>query len=308
MDITPVCVVGAGAIGSLLGALLSRRTSVTLVARPAHAQAIALHGLRVSGVGEFEAEVSATSDPSAARGADVVLVTTKAFDLASALAQIRPHLHTNAVVVIMQNGLGNEDVAREALPEARLVRGVTYLAVTFAGPGRVVWTGQGRTVLGAPFDGDSAELPQVAALLNDAGMPTEVTDDIRREVWHKTLGNVGINALGAVTRLRNGQLLESEHTLEVMRHLVREAEAVAERAGYRFDAFDDVVELARATAANKNSMLQDVEAGRRTEIDVLNGAIVRLAEDAGLSAPYNQCLTHLVKALERRGTQGSKSD
>ena len=306
MNISEVCVVGAGAIGSLLAALLSRRASVTLICRPAHAQAIARDGLRVTGVRELRAKVAATTEPSAVRTADLALITTKAFDIENAAAQIRPHLQKHATVALVQNGLGNEDVARKGLPQTLILRALTYMGVTFSGPGHVIWTAAGRTVLGAPFDADCPALQAAARLLNEADIQTEISDDIRRETWHKTLGNVGINALGAITGLRNGQLLDDEHTVETMRGLVREAEAVAKGLGYAFDAFDEVVDLARATAANKNSMLQDLEAGRRTEIDVLNGAVVRLAEKAGLSVPYNQCITHVVKALERRAADQAK--
>ena len=291
-------IVGAGAIGSLVGALLARRTSVTLVCREAHAQAVSDRGLSVTGVDCFVQELSAATELLCVAQADLVIVTTKAFDLERTLNQVGRHLSPNAVILLMQNGLGNEDAARAVLPQATILRGLTYMGVTFAEPGHIIWTARGRTTLGDPFGATEDATDAVAALFRSVGLETNTTGDIRRDVWHKTLGNVGINALGAVMGMRNGELVENTHMLAIMECLVREAERVAESAGYAFDSFDEVVRLARATGSNKNSMLQDVDAGRRTEIDFLNGAILRLATVAGIDVPYNECLTRLVEARQ----------
>ena len=299
-DIERVVVVGAGAIGSLMGALMARRAAVTLVCREAHAKAIARDGLRVRGQEEHTQEIRATTDPRAATGADLVLLTTKAFDIERALEQVAPYLPRDAVVLLMQNGLGNEDLARAMLGEIPILRGLTYMGVTFAGPGHVIWTARGQTTLGDPFGNAGAALDEVATLLSEAGLETHTTHDIRREAWQKALGNIGINALGALTGMKNGELAESTHTLAIMECLVKEAELVAESAGYAFDSFQRVVDLARATGANKNSMLQDIEAGRRTEIEFLNGAIVRIGQEMGVSVPTNTVICQLVKAIEGR--------
>lgn len=295
-EIKRVAIVGAGAIGSLIGALLARRTNVILVCREGHAAAISGHGLEVTGVDGFVQELRATTAPSCVAEADLVILTTKAFDLEPTLSQMGPHLSPDARVVLMQNGLGNDDMARAALPQATILRGLTYMGVTFTKPGHVVWTARGRTTIGAPFGTSQDSAEAVGALFREAGLETATSSDIRRDVWHKTLGNIGINALGAVMGMKNAKLVENAYTLAIMEFLVSEAERVAEAAGYAFNSFDEVVELARATGSNKNSMLQDVEAGRRTEIDFLNGAIVRLAKESGIGVPYNECLTRLVKA------------
>ena len=298
MDAAHVAVVGAGAIGSFLGGKLSQCANVTLICRDAHAQAIERDGLRITGVQEAVVSLPAGPDPSAVRGAELVLVTTKAFDLAHALEAIRPHLEPHAAVMLVQNGLGNEDIARAALPHASILRAVTYLGVTFAGPGHVVWTADGTTTLGSPFGEGGERLETVVSLFGRAGLQATGADDIQRQVWQKTLANVGINALGAVTGMTNGELVEDPHTLAAMGRLVEEAQAAARTLGYDFAALDRVVQVARDTGANRNSMLQDIEAGRRTEVDFLNAAVVRIAHAAGLAAAYNACLTRLVKAME----------
>ncbi len=293
-----IAVVGAGAIGSLLGALLSRRARVTLICRAAHAERIRREGLRITGQADTVVELEATDDPAAVRLADAALITTKAYAAADAAAAIAPHLREGAAVVFMQNGLGVEEAARGALERVPLVRGVTYHGVTFVGPGRIHWAGRGPTRFGALDDRAEPAARGLAARLADAGEEAEVSPDIRREVWKKALANIGINALGALTGLRNGELADDPHTRALMKELVAEAERAAAAQGYEFDAFADVLAIARATAGNKNSMLQDVEAGRRTEIDFLNAAAARLAAKAGFDAPVNRTVTALVKALE----------
>ncbi len=298
MPFEHITIVGAGAIGSLFGALLSRVTRVMLIGREAHVDAIRRRGLQVAGHSSFSARLDATTDPCAVQGAHLILLTVKANSTAAAAGDIAEHMKPGTPVVLMQNGLGVEDAAQAALPGAALMRGLTYHGVTFPEPGHVIWAGRGPTLIGAPPCGTPDAAQAVAALLNSAGIDTRVSEDIQRDVWEKTLVNIGINALGAITRMHNGLLAEHEHTRALMKRLVEEAQAVAASQGYDFDAFDHVVDMARATGANKNSMLQDIEAGRPTEIDYLNGAVVRLAAAAGLDASCNACVAALVKAIQ----------
>ena len=300
-SIDHVAVVGAGAIGSLFGALLSKVVPVTLLCRQAHAHAVLRSGLSVTGAAEFTVRLHVDTRPDAVATADLVLLTTKAFAVQQALAAVGPHLKSGAVVVLMQNGLGIEDAARQALPSVPVLRGLTYHGVTFPEPGHIIWAAKGRTVLGDPSGASTDALQEAVALFREAGIETEASDQIQRDVWAKALGNIGINALGAITGMRNGEIAEIAHTRAVMVRLVQEAEAVARAQGYAVDAHQQVVDLARATGRNKNSMLQDVEAGHWTEIEFLNGAIVRMAEGAGVAVPYNECITELIRALEPDG-------
>jgi 2-dehydropantoate 2-reductase len=143
----------------------------------------------------------------------------------------------------------------------------------------------------------------LASLLSASGLEeVSVSADIRADVWDKALGNIGINALGAITGLRNGELVGNTWTAAVMQALVHEAECVARQGGLHLEpAWPRVQDLARRTAGNRNSMLQDLEAGRPTEIEFMNGAVVRMAEAAGLSAPVNACVANLVRGLEAAG-------
>lgn len=290
---------GAGAIGSLFGALLSRCSRVTLICRPAHADAISDGGLEVCGHSTQLCRLRATPDASALADADAVFLTAKSFDTRSALTVARPHLAAGTPVLVLQNGLRNEEVARETVPECPVFRAVTYTGVRLLGPGRIEWVAPGPTVIGDPF-GLGAEPPNAFAdLLRRAGMEVAVVEDIRREVWRKTIGNVAINPLGAILRLTNGQLVEHPSSMALMKSLVQEAEAVARVRGYDLDTLGEVVALAQATAGNRNSMLQDIEAGRSTEIDCLNGAVVQWGRQSGVPVPLNTTVTRLVKTLEQ---------
>lgn len=294
---------GAGAVGSLFGALLSRCARVTLVCRQAHADAVNDQGLNVCGHRTLLCRLRATPDASALADVDAVVLTAKSFDTRGALELARPHLRAGTPVLVMQNGLRNEEVARETVPECPVFRGVTYTGVRVLGPGRIEWAAPGPTVVGNPFGLDADTLNRFAEALRRAELDCTVVEDIRREVWRKTIGNVAINPLGAILRLTNGQLVESPSATALMKSLVQEAEAVARARGYDLDTLEEVVALARATAANRNSMLQDIEANRPTEIDCLNGAVVQWGRQFGVPVPVNTTVTRLVKTLEQQSGQ-----
>ena len=304
--IRAIGLLGAGAIGSLLGALLSRCARVTLICRRAHADAVSDRGLEVSGHSKLLCRLRATPDASALADVDAVVLTAKSFDTRGALTMARPHITAGTPVLVLQNGLRNEEVARETVPDCPVFRGVTYTGVRFLGPGRIEWVAPGPTVIGDPFGLGAELLNPFAELLRCAGLDVAVVEDIRREVWRKTMGNVGINPVGAILRLTNGQLVEHPSSMALMKSLVREAEEVARIRGYDLDTLDEVVALAQATAGNRNSMLQDIEAGRPTEIDCLNGAVVQWGRQFGVPVPVNTTVTRLVKALEQpTGREGT---
>jgi len=299
-----IVVLGAGAVGTLVGALLSKRHSVVLVGRQPHTKAIRENGVLIGGITQQQVTCRAQPDLTGVSPPDLLLVTTKAVDTASALTQAKHVISSDTAVLLLQNGLGLERVARGLVPERQLLRGLTYLGAILAGPGRIVWSATGRTVLGDPAPPSdaarTAALASIAEAFDQCGLETGIAGDIRREVWKKTLGNIGINALGAITGFRNGELVRNAYTSQLMVRLVEEAQCVARTQGYELDSVSHVRDLALATATNKNSMLQDIDRGRRTEIDFLNGAVVSIGERCGVDAPSNHAVTLLVKALELR--------
>ncbi len=295
-----ILVMGAGAIGSLLGGFLAKAgVDVVLVGRKAHMEKVREDGLRVrSPLGGFKVRVEAHERVDEVKGdVDLVLITVKAYDTYQAASQVKGLVAKGALPLCLQNGLGVEEEASRAL-NVKVFRGVTNNGAMLAEPGLVQHTGLGDTLIEA---GDS-RLEELVGKLKAIGLPAALTNNIAETVWAKTLVNAGINPLGAITGLRNGELLKVGWLKELMRMVVEEGAFIAERSGVKLaiDPVELTFKVAEATASNKNSMLQDLERGRKTEVDYINGAIARRAEELGLEAPLNRALASMVKALEQR--------
>ncbi len=306
-----ISIIGSGAMGSLYGGKLSLSgQDVTLfdVFRE-HVEKVQRDGLviedAVTGTGVV-ARPRASVEPRSVDGSDVLIVFVKSTSTEQVAAQFEAHAGPRTVVLTLQNGLGNEAIIRRHFGPGRTAAGVTSHGATFLGPGRIRHAGKGPTHI-AMSDGDNAKLAGLADALNNAGFETHVEKDVVALVWSKLVINVGINALTALIGQPNGTLLRYEETKAIMADLVSEAVAVARARGVHFtddDPLAAVYEVAKKTGANRSSMLQDFDKGRESEIDFMNGAIVREAAALGMPAPVNGTVTRLVKALDRIHTQG----
>jgi 2-dehydropantoate 2-reductase len=300
-----VCVVGCGAVGSLFAAHLAQLGDVEVWAYDldrAHVEAINADGLHISGVGELVGRVRATDDAAAVPSCDFGLVATKSMHTSSAVGAVA-HAFDGGAVCSVQNGAGNEELIAEHVRE--VIRGTTFPAGRVLGPGHVAWDTAGDTHIG-PFEPSPARMAKVEALakaLSRAGMPTVALEDARGAQWRKLIFNAASNAIGALTGLTHGRIAELPETRRLASAVMQEGIAVSDAQGIVLDR--DPEELfdfaARREVAydHKPSMLQDVEAGRATEIDFLNGAIVSFGERHGVDAPLNRALTALVKGLEK---------
>jgi 2-dehydropantoate 2-reductase len=300
-----VCVVGCGAVGSLFAAHLAQLGDVEVWAYDldrAHVEAINADGLHISGVGELVGRVRATDDAAAVPSCDFGLVATKSMHTSSAVGAVA-HAFDGGAVCSVQNGAGNEELIAEHVRE--VIRGTTFPAGRVLGPGHVAWDTAGDTHIG-PFEPSPARMAKVEALaqaLSRAGMPTVALEDARGAQWRKLIFNAASNAIGALTGLTHGRIAELPETRRLASAVMQEGIAVSDAQGIVLDR--DPEELfdfaARREVAydHKPSMLQDVEAGRATEIDFLNGAIVSFGERHGVDAPLNRALTALVKCLEK---------
>ncbi|WP_129627035.1 ketopantoate reductase family protein [Candidatus Oscillochloris fontis] len=296
-----IAIIGAGAMGGLLGFYLSHVTEVVLIDPwAAHVAAINADGLicAVDGVDQVRS-VRAVATPDHAGVADLALVLVKAHQTAWAAQVAQAILAPQGVVYTLQNGVGNREILAQVLGANRVGQAVTALGATLVGPGRVRHAGRGVTHIGA------APLPHLAhdlaALWGRAGLPAEVHADVESLVWGKLLVNVGINALSAILRVPNGALAQLPHARSLLSAAVSEAAAVATARGTTLPYPDPVAHtlaVAHATAANRSSMLQDVERHAPTEISTINGAVVREGERLGIPTPVNQVLMDLIMALE----------
>jgi 2-dehydropantoate 2-reductase len=297
-----VCIVGCGAVGSLFAAHLAQLDDVEVWAYDLdrdHVEAINEGGLRLSGAGDLVGRLRATTDPAELPACDFGIVATKSLHTGQAIAAAA-RAFTDGAVCSVQNGLGNEEAVAEHVRE--VIRGTTFPAGHVLEPGHVSWDTKGDTWIGPfePSPASSAKVQRLAELLTRAGMNTVALDDARGAQWTKVIFNAATNPIGALTGLTHGQVCEHEPARRLVSGLVAEALAVAEAEGISLDSDPEemIDHAARVAYDHKASMLQDVDARRRTEVDSLNGAIVELGERHGIQAPLNRAIWALVRALE----------
>lgn len=298
-----VGVVGAGAMGALFGGYLHEAGyEVSLFDRWAeHVAAINEDGLRIerSDAEDVVVHPRATTDPSALESTDVLLVFVKSMDTQAAIEDADPLVSKDTVVVTLQNGLTNYDVLQEYYGSERVLGGVTTVGSSVGGPGHVRHTGEGMTKIGGE---DRAAAQSFAGALEKAGFETTVVDDPIPHIWDKQIVSVGIKPTAALTGLLDGPLGEYNETAWFMEQLVREAVAVAEARDIEIpsdDPFATVQAVCETNYDTMSSMLEDVQKERHTEIDHINGAIVRYGEQAGVETPFNRAATALVKGKQR---------
>ncbi|MFB6251667.1 MAG: ketopantoate reductase family protein [Halobellus sp.] len=296
-----IVVFGAGSIGSLLGALLARVPDhgVTLVGRDPHVSTIRRRGLEVTGIESFTVEPRATTDGTGLT-ADLALVTVKAYDTEAAARELRTGEFR--AVCSLQNGMGNEKALTGRL-DCPVLGGTTSYGAVRTGPGEVVWNGAGEVVIGPwrPSDEDETAA-EVGDAMAAAGFDVDVADGagIRRRLWEKLAVNAAINPTTALARIENGALGD-EPGADLVEPIAREVGATARAVGVSVsdEALADAIEsVVTATAENESSMYADVQAARRTEIDVINGYVVERAGEHGVEVPTNRALWTLLRAWE----------
>jgi 2-dehydropantoate 2-reductase len=300
-----ICIVGCGAVGSLFAANLARLEDVEVWAYDLaqdHVDAINDHGLRLSGAGEVVGRPRATTDASELPVCDFGIVATKAMHTSSAI-QATAAAFANGCVATVQNGLGNEEALAEHVE--RVIRGTTFPAGKVVAPGQVQWDVKGDTTFG-PFEPAPAPLEAIERLADACtrgGMPAQAVADARGPQWRKVIFNAATNPIGALTGLTHGRVCEDPALRRLVSGLVDEGKAVAAAQEIELDADPEelIDHAAKPEVAydHKASMLQDVEARRSTEIDYLNGGIVRFADELDVPAPLNRAIWALVKGLER---------
>jgi 2-dehydropantoate 2-reductase len=311
-----VAVVGAGAVGSYFGGMLARTgVPVTMIARSAYVDAVRRNKLFLDTVSFQErVAVETSTEPSAVRDADVVLFCVKGQDDEEAARAIAPHLSADAIVVSLQNGVDNVERIRaasgiDALPA------VVYIAAAMPEPGHVKHGGRGDLVVGE-FAGRSAgaelqprRAEQIAALFASADVPCRISNDIRADLWVKFITNCGANAVSAIAQASYGEIARYDPSRELMSRVVEECMAVGRAAGVSMPGADFTekwLENLAKFADAFSSTAQDLARGKRTEIESLNGYIVRRGAELGVATPSNFALYALVKLLEDQAAQREK--
>jgi 2-dehydropantoate 2-reductase len=295
---TRVCVAGAGTIGSLLAAHLARVTDVSVLTRRAgHAQALNEHGLQVSGRAEFTARVTASSDP-AGLDADLLILACKGSDLEPLAQRLEGHFAA-ATVMTVQNGLGAEELVG-AHGDWPLLSSVTFMSGTRHGDTHVEYILDTATWIGPHRSTTRADAQRVADLVVSSGLKAEAFDDLRPAQWSKLIFNATVNTVAALTGLPHDFHFAEGPLGELVHGLVDEGKAAAAAAGVELqeDPWEMNVLATRRGHAHRPSMLEDVEAHRRTEIETITGALVREADRAGVDVPLHRALYRLVRGKE----------
>lgn len=322
--------IGAGSIGSLFGGYIANVRSeeseikTFFFCTKEHAETINQSGLKIIKNQEVIESRNIRAYPDgeiiedkikteSSFSFDFMFLTTKAYDLEKAIKQYKNLIEVSKWLVILQNGIGNEEIASKYILKSKLIRAVTTNGAFLKEPGIILHTGDGITKIGFPFlkdiEGKKSgcenaykDLENLKRILESASFETEIVDDVIKESWEKVFVNVGINAFGALTRLPNGVLLDFDEIKSLMGEAIHEAIDIAKVMNIKISNKDYVaytLNIAKKTSLNKNSMLQDILNGKKTEIDFINGRVLKYAQDFGMKVPINTLLTYLIKGLER---------
>jgi 2-dehydropantoate 2-reductase len=306
-----VAVVGAGAVGCYFGGMLARAGApVTLIGRAPHVEAINRDGLFIDSIHFKEhVRVSAATGIGAVRDAQLILFSVKTVDTEATAKLLAPHLAPDTIVVSLQNGVDNVERINSAAG-IQAIPAVVYIAAAMTGLGRVKHSGRGDLIIGnhsgnpSPnHDTDKSELEEVAAIFTRAGVPCRISENVTAELWEKLIMNCAYNAMSALTRTKYGHIARDAGSIEVIKSVIIEAVAVGSAAGVQLSA-DTMISAAlklgsEAIPEALSSTAQDIARGKPTEIDSLNGFLVRKGVELGVPTPVNQVLYSLVKLLEQ---------
>lgn len=299
-----IVVVGPGALGCLIVGLLKSKTKedIWLIDNsPERAKRIREDGLRIEGLSSVSTAVNVSADLKEVGIADLAVICVKSYSTEDACKDIKELVGDKTLVLTLQNGIGNVQVLNDYFGAERVIAGVTNHGATLMGIGHVRHAGKGETIIGAAKVKAPGQIRTIANILSKAGFETKVVKDIDSVIWGKLVINVGINALTAITKLKNGMLIQHDGTREILRGAVQEAVRIVKRKRIKL-AYDDPIQkvesVCKSTAANVSSMLQDVLNNKRTEIDYINGALARQGKALGIPTPVNEVLTNLVKTIE----------
>jgi 2-dehydropantoate 2-reductase len=295
MSFQKILVLGAGAIGSAYGALLSQKNDVTLIGRKTHVEAINKNGLILAGNVNRKFFVKAETTVKEIPPDTLILLTTKAHDITDAVVSLKSLLRKDTVLLALQNGLGVKALVEKVIEnKAEVVRGLVMSGAEFFEPGKISFW-QGETLL------ESVQTSErIAQVFNESGLKTRIVKEIREELWKKLIINCVVNPLTAILRVRNNAIMVD--SLKWIRHqIISECVAVGKAEGIRFQKnLEQFIEQKIAGYTNYSSMCQDILKGKKTEIDFLNGKIVELGKKHGISTPVNETLVGLVKFLEEQ--------
>ena len=299
-----IVIVGPGAMGCLLAAFLSKSKEELWILdyNQDRAAKITREGIALEGIsGQWKCNPKSTTDIKDIGLANLIIICVKSYNTKEAITRAKALVGENTSVLTLQNGIGNLEIIAEAVGQEKVIGGVTNLGATLLDTGKVRHAGKGETVIGRIDAKNTVGMRSIREIFDKAGLELRISRDIKSLLWSKLIINVGINALTAITRLNNGKLTEFEGSRRIMREAVTEAVRIAKRKRIKLiydDPLAKVEAVCEATSGNVSSMLQDILRKKRTEIDFINGVVVRLGQELNIPVPVNSMLVDLVKTIE----------
>ncbi|MGB2727961.1 MAG: ketopantoate reductase family protein [Halobacteriota archaeon] len=301
-------VMGAGALGTAFGGMLADAgRDVTLIGREKHIKPIREHGLRIAGIwGEHVIKnIRAISELNANYEPDVVLLTTKSFDTENAMQELQPLIADNSAVISLQNGIGNEEIIARYVGEEHTMGGTVITGFEASKSGEVeVTVSAATTKIGELNNEITPRLRKIVAIFNEAGIPSDAVDNILMHIWAKALFSAALNPLSAIFRVNYGKLA-NPHSFAIIEALIHEAFKVAEaeKVELFWERAEEYLDYLRheqipQTEKHRSSMLNDIERGKKTEIDFLNGVFVELGKNHNIPTPVNETIVRVIKFLE----------
>jgi 2-dehydropantoate 2-reductase len=297
-----IVVLGAGAIGSFFGGILSKKNNVTLIGRKQHIQEINNHGLQISGKTSVNRKISAVEHVHQINQTpDVIILSVKSFDTLKAITQAKEIISKKTMILSFQNGLNNIDQIKKVVPQEQIIAGITTHGVQFVKPGMIHHKGKGSTVIGELSGEKTKRILQIASMLNDVGIPVRVSNHIKEDIWKKAIVNASINPITAIFNCENGYLSKNPILITMIHKITEESTEIAKKNGFLFDTeemIEQTMHVIEQTQHNISSMLQSIRQGKPTEINEINGAIVEKGRSQGCIVELNALLTKMIKKMQ----------
>ena len=296
-----IVIMGAGAIGSLFGALLSKNNNVLLICRKPHASAIKKSGLYIQGKTRLNVKINAlTSVDNVKFFPELLILTVKSYDTGSAILQAKKIINKDTIVLSLQNGLDNIDKIKKYLNPEKIIAGVTTQGAFFSKPGVIKYTGNGTTLLGELNGYKTKRVINIENTFNSAGIKTKTSENILKELWFKAIINSSINPLTALFNCKNGYLLENPILENILERICKESTCIANAIGLEITDISMIKktkEVVKNTSENHSSMLQSVLQGKKTEIDSINGKLIEIGKKYSLKTPLNEIIIYSIKSI-----------
>jgi len=295
-----IVIMGAGAIGSFFGGMLSKNNDVILIGRKSHVESIKKNGLNIDGKTKINIKIKAEeSIEKIGISPDLLILTVKSFDTENAIKDAKNIMGKNTLVLSFQNGLNNIEKIKKYVDGRQVIAGITTNGCIFSEPGRIIHTGIGKTTIGS-FNKESEQIKKIVDLFNKAGIKTTICKDIAKEIWIKGVVNSSINPITSFFQCKNGYLLENPILEKSIERVCEESTNIANINDLNLSIdqmIDTTKEVIIDTSENYSSMLQSIQQNKRTEIDSINGKFVELGEKNNLDVSLNKLLVRLIKDM-----------